>query len=179
MTNQALEYVLKNRRSSRDFTIKAISKGEVQQLAWAAQGITGDDSKRTAPSAKGAYPLEVRISTGPMDDLQPAVWRYDPMSDSLVMVGEKDVRKALSDAAIGDQDWIATSPCIMTLLAQCPKPLKTSRQRGSAAKDIHILKQDVLHKTQCFRQPPWVLAQSLLPVLMTMRHHLYSRQTAA
>lgn len=117
MQTETLEYALRNRRSVRAFTTKSLSKAEVLELAWAAQGITSDDFMRTAPSANGLHPLKISISTGPSRDLQSSVWRYDFSLSDLTLVIDKDVRKDLADSAIGDQNWIQSSPCIMTFFA--------------------------------------------------------------
>jgi SagB-type dehydrogenase family enzyme len=72
---------------------------------------------RTAPSANGLHPLKITIATGPSRDLQSSVWRYEHSSSDLSLVIDKDVRKDLADSAIGDQNWIQDSPCIMTFFA--------------------------------------------------------------
>src|SRR5512146_3199352 len=57
----SVEGALAARRSVRAFSREALSLADVGQLLWAAQGITGPDGKRTAPSARHLYPLEVAV----------------------------------------------------------------------------------------------------------------------
>ncbi len=58
-TSAPVETVLKSRRSIREFSDKAASMEQLSQLLWAAQGISGEDGKKTAPSAGAQYPLQI------------------------------------------------------------------------------------------------------------------------
>jgi SagB-type dehydrogenase family enzyme len=58
-----LEVALAGRRSVRDFTGEPLTRSELGQLMWAAQGVTHDVNRRTAPSAGALYPLELYAAT--------------------------------------------------------------------------------------------------------------------
>ena len=58
-----LEEAIQSRRSVREFTSDPVSEQEVSQLLWAAQGVTGDQGYRAAPSAGAFYPLETYLIT--------------------------------------------------------------------------------------------------------------------
>jgi SagB-type dehydrogenase family enzyme len=74
----SLEKVLNERRSFRDFTADSISLAELSQLLWAAQGMTSDQGKRTAPSAMATYPLELYSLVKRVKGLNPGLYRYLP-----------------------------------------------------------------------------------------------------
>jgi SagB-type dehydrogenase family enzyme len=94
-----LEVLLSKRRSIRDYADSPLTKEEVMKLLWAAQGITGDEGKRTAPSAGPFYPLRIYVAVGNVTDLSPGVY------NSLIRVKDGDVRTELADAALG-QSWV-------------------------------------------------------------------------
>jgi len=54
----SLERCIGQRRSVRNFRDQALTKVELAQLLWAAQGVTGPDGARAVPSAGALYPLE-------------------------------------------------------------------------------------------------------------------------
>lgn len=60
-TSAPVETVLRSRRSIREFSDKAVSMEQLSQLPWAAQGISGEDCKKTAPSAGAQYPLQIYV----------------------------------------------------------------------------------------------------------------------
>jgi hypothetical protein len=53
---QSLNDTLRAHRSVREFAPTAITKVELGQLLWAAQGVTSADGHRTAPSAGARHP---------------------------------------------------------------------------------------------------------------------------
>src|SRR3989338_10095799 len=54
-SNFSIERALRERRSVREFGKTALTQEEVSQLLWSAQGITGRDGLRTAPSAGAPF----------------------------------------------------------------------------------------------------------------------------
>lgn len=99
----SLEKCLAGRRSVRMFTGKPLSPADVSQLLWAAQGITSPEGFRTAPSAGALYPLTVYLVAGGMENLDPGVYRYDPVNHSLTRTVNTDRRRELTRAALGQQ----------------------------------------------------------------------------
>lgn len=114
--SRALEGLLAQRRSVRDFSGQALGLTEAGQLAWAAQGITHRDGLRTAPSAGALYPLELYLVAGAVDGLPPGVYRYRPNTHRLEMSGEGDRRAILAQAALG-QDWLADAAAVFVFAA--------------------------------------------------------------
>jgi len=97
----SVEQALLKRRSVREYRKSPLTVQELSQLLWAAQGITSQDGKRTAPSAGALYPLEVYIAVGDVTGITAGIYKFIPNSHELVVVAENDVREDLSKAALG------------------------------------------------------------------------------
>ncbi len=106
----SLEEALRTRRSIRSFTTVALTRAEIGQLLWAAQGITDADGRRTTPSAGALYPLELDVVT--TDGLD----RYVPDGHRLVRRGSADLRPALQQAAL-DQSAVGEAPLVIVISA--------------------------------------------------------------
>ncbi len=112
----ALEYCIRRRRSVRGFRDRTLTKREVGQLLWAAQGITGDDGERAAASAGALYPLELYVAIGNAASLSPGVYHYVPGQHELRLIALGQQRERLVEAARG-QEWIATAPAVICIAA--------------------------------------------------------------
>jgi SagB-type dehydrogenase family enzyme len=118
----ALNDALVARRSVREFASTPLTWGEIGQLLWAAQGITHDEGKRTTPSAGATYPLEVYVATAD------GLYHYRPTGHSVTRVTPRDVRRAIQQAA-GGQD-ATNAPAIFALAAV---PARTAARYGERA----------------------------------------------
>lgn len=112
----SLEHCLLKRRSIRSFINAALSLADISQLLWAAQGITGDDYYRTAPSAGALYPLEVYLVASNVDGLAPGVYHYSPDRHEVVALKTGDFRRELAKAALG-QDCVENSAATILFAA--------------------------------------------------------------
>ena len=112
----SLEKVLYARRSIREFTTQPLELSQVSQLAWAAQGLTGPEAHRTAPSAGGLYALELYIIAGKVNGLPAGVYRYDLLTHELVSLLTADMPLELSRAAL-DQTSITQAAAIFAISA--------------------------------------------------------------
>lgn len=101
---------LSQRRSVRDYDPTPLSPSEVSQLLWAAQGVTSEPGRRTAPSAGGLYPLEVYLVTAD------GWYHYVPDGHYLEVMGKIDLRGALASAALS-QTAVATAPAVFVITA--------------------------------------------------------------
>lgn len=94
----SLEEAIVNRHSVRSFSKKELSLEEISQLLWAAYGQRDVDSvtgaSKTVPSAGALYPMEIYIVS------PNGVFHYFPSSHSLKEISDKDLRSALSRAAL-------------------------------------------------------------------------------
>jgi SagB-type dehydrogenase family enzyme len=107
----SLEEILMGRRSQRDFVTRALTTDQLSQVLWAAYGMNASpgragshgESWRTAPSAGGCYPYELYIVTGEVTGIEPGLYHYLSGEHSMKQVLAKDLRPALSVAALGQQ----------------------------------------------------------------------------
>ena len=111
-----LERCIQRRRSVRGFLEQALTRDQLGQLLWAAQGITGTDAKRAVPSAGALYPLELYAVCGRVASLAAGVHRYVPERHELLLVAPGHQREKLVVAA-REQEWIATAPAVICIAA--------------------------------------------------------------
>ncbi|TBW58860.1 SagB/ThcOx family dehydrogenase [Marinobacter halodurans] len=112
-----LETALASRSSCRRFARRLIPLESLSQLLWAGQGYDPETHRRTAPSAKQAYPLQLQVVTGEVGELVPDVYRYDPLHHQLHATGIGDVRATLQSLATEDQPWLAQAPLVLAISA--------------------------------------------------------------
>jgi SagB-type dehydrogenase family enzyme len=134
-SERSLESVLQGRRSVREYAGKPLSREELGQLLWAAQGVTGPGGLRTAPSAGALYPLEVDVVVGDVAGLPSAIYRYKPDRHELVVSGEGDRRRELRAAALG-QDCVGAAAAIISLAAVYERTSGKYGERG--IRYVHI-----------------------------------------
>ena len=102
-----LRQALKERQSSRAFSLKPLPLQLVSDLLWAAAGINRPDSgKRTAPSARNWQAVDVYVV------MENGAYRYDATANSLRAVVPGDLRKLT-----GMQDFAATAPLNLVYVA--------------------------------------------------------------
>jgi SagB-type dehydrogenase family enzyme len=111
-----LDRALKERRSVREFSARALSLEELARLAWAAQGVVTPRGQRTAPSAGALYPLELHVVAGNVQGLEPGVYRYEPSQHRFDLIAGGDRRQALVDAAKG-QAWLGQAAAVFVFAA--------------------------------------------------------------
>jgi SagB-type dehydrogenase family enzyme len=102
-SSMALEATLAARHTVRDFQPHPLTDAEIGQLLWAAQGVTHEGDKRTAPSASNLKALETYVVT--VDGLA----RYLPGEHALQPISDTDLRADLQDAT-GGQPFVGTAP---------------------------------------------------------------------
>jgi SagB-type dehydrogenase family enzyme len=101
----SVEAALASRRSIRSFSSRALTLGDLGQLLWAAQGISGPGGKRTAPSARHLYPLELAVVAQNVEGLAKGAYRYLPAAHALEPLaparqGESMLARATSQAPV-------------------------------------------------------------------------------
>ncbi len=131
----SLEHALRERRSLREFGKTALTREEISQLLWAAQGVTSRDGLRTAPSAGALYPLELYLAVGMAGDLDPGVYKYAPAGHKLAKIVAGDRRRELAATAHG-QDCVADAAAVLVFAAA---ERRTTRKYGSrGVRYVHI-----------------------------------------
>jgi SagB-type dehydrogenase family enzyme len=109
----------------------------VSQLLWAAQGITGDDRLRAAPSAGARYPIELYAV------LPDGIYHFDPAAHSLSQVRDGDVRHELCKAAL-QQEFLMQAPLALVFAA-----IKTRTQsRYGKARGERYVHMDIGHAAE-------------------------------
>lgn len=93
-----LMQALNERKSTRDFQDKELTRQQLSDLLWAANGFNRSD-KRTAPTANNRQELELYVA------LKSGVYYYDAKVHTLKRVKEGDYRKHT-----GTQDFVGTVP---------------------------------------------------------------------
>jgi len=104
--DMSVEAAMAGRRSVREFAGTPLSVGQVSQMLWAAQGITSEDGKRTAPSAMKSYPLEVYVVVYDVDGLEPGVYRYVPEGHQAALIKEGDQKAAIGTRNNSAADFV-------------------------------------------------------------------------
>lgn len=144
--DMAVEEALLERRSMRKFSRKALALDDIAQLLWAAQGITGSSTYRTAPSAGALYPIEMYLVAGNVEGLAPGVYRYRPEPHDLVRVIDGDRRRSLATAC-WFQTWLRQAPAVLVTTGVFARTARKYGERseryvhievGSVAQNIYL-----------------------------------------
>ena len=121
---RSLEETLAQRRSVRAFEDRPLTDSELGRLLWAAQGLTGEQGFRTAPSAGALYPLELYVATAQ------GIFHYQPPAHHLVELSRVDARPALCEAAL-DQEAVRQAPALFVVTAVYERTTgKYGQERG-------------------------------------------------
>ncbi len=86
----ALEKALLERRSFRSYDpARKLSPEEVSRLLWAATGVNRPDNKRTVPSARASYPVDLVVA------LPGGVYLYEPKGHVMKKILSEDIRSKI------------------------------------------------------------------------------------
>ncbi|MFQ5545701.1 MAG: SagB/ThcOx family dehydrogenase [Acidiferrobacterales bacterium] len=130
--NISVEDAVNKRRSVREFTDQSLSIAELSQCVWSAQGVTGADGKKVAPSAGALYPVALYVVIGAVDNLSAGLYRYEPSRHRLEAIRAGELRTRLRDAALEEQPWIAQAASILVIAADMGKASSTFQQQPPA-----------------------------------------------
>lgn len=125
-SNVSIEEAISSRRSKRNYKSEHINIGQLSQILWAAQGITGqigDYKLRAAPSAGALYPIEIYVV------LPKGVYLYLPQGHKLKKIKSGDLRSELAKAAL-NQWWIRDTSCDIVITAVYERTMAKYGQRG-------------------------------------------------
>lgn len=129
-----LQAALARRRSVRSYGPGPLALPDVAALLWAAQGITGAEGRRTAPSAGALYPLELLLAARRVTGLAPGVYRYRPGAHALERTLDEP-GAALARSA-GGQASLAGAPAVLAIVAD---PARTAaKYAGRTARYVAI-----------------------------------------
>lgn len=125
----SVEEALTSRRSIRSYNDRPLTLDSVSQLMWSAQGITGDNFFRTAPSPGALYPLEVYIVVKHVTSLEAGVYVYEPVSHSLRLTARGNVSDQLASASLG-QSAVSRAPAVIVIAAEYERVTGKYKNRG-------------------------------------------------
>ena len=132
----SVEGALKARRSLRLFAPSPLTLAQVSQLMWAAQGVSDERGRRTAPSAGALYPLELYLVAGNVAGLPSGVYRYRPAEHDLVLVVPGDRRAGVASAC--RQAWVAEAPASVAFTAVFARTAKKYGDRSARYVPIEV-----------------------------------------
>ncbi len=101
---------LNNRKSTRDFSEKALTNQQLSNLLWAASGVNREDGRMTAPTASNNQQVEIFVA------LKEGVYLYVPKTNELKKQASGDQR-----ASFGRQPFVAKAPVVLAYVANYEK----------------------------------------------------------
>jgi len=105
-----LMQVLKERKSGRSYADQEFTLQDLSNLLWAADGITRENGKRTAPSARNLQEFTICVI------VKDGIYSYDPVNNELVPIVAGDFRKYA-----GLDAYVATAPVNLIYVADLAK----------------------------------------------------------
>lgn len=130
--NMSLEEAIAYRRSIREYRNQPLTLFQLSQILWAAQGLTETKWKfRASPSAGATYPLEVYVVVGEngVEGLKAGIYVYDPLTHTLRLIKEGDVREELYEACLRQQ-WVKDAPLNIVIVAEYERTTRVYGERG-------------------------------------------------
>ncbi len=97
---------LKERRSVREYDTLPLTRRQLSELLWAANGVNRDDGRRTAPAAVNQQLVDIYVI------LPVAAFLYDAIGARLVPIAPGDFRKMA-----GRQEFVTTAPVNLIYVA--------------------------------------------------------------
>lgn len=128
-----LMQVLRDRKTSREFSSEKLPLQILSNLLWAAFGINRSTGQRTAPSAVNWQEIDIYVA------LSDGLFLYDAKTNALQPVLAEDIR-----AATGTQAYPKDAPVNLIYVADFDKPGKvpeTEKEFWSAA-DVGFIAQN-------------------------------------
>jgi SagB-type dehydrogenase family enzyme len=130
-----LMQVLKDRRSSREFSSEKVPEQILSNLLWAAFGINRPDSgRRTAPSARNWQETDIYVA------MAEGLYLYEAKSHRLNLLMKEDLR-----AMTGSQAYVKEAPINLIYVADYSKTGKASDEERQlfCAADAGFISQNV------------------------------------
>ena len=125
----SVEKAISQRRSLRSYADDTLGLEEVSQLLWAAQGMTGANGERSAPSAGATYPLRVYVAAGNVPGLAAGIYKYDCQTHELTLLFNGDERGKLADATRG-QRWVSEAPISLLICSSAGSTMQCYPEMG-------------------------------------------------
>lgn len=127
-----LMQALANRRSTRDFSERPLSRRTLSNLLWAAFGVNRPDGGRTAPSAHDMQEISIYAA------LPDGLFLFDAQAHALRKISGRDVR-----AQAGRQAFAAQAPLDLIYVADLSRMRDEEARDFYAAADTGFISQNV------------------------------------
>ncbi|MDZ7334808.1 MAG: SagB/ThcOx family dehydrogenase [candidate division KSB1 bacterium] len=100
-------FIIKQRRSRRDYLEKPLSLEQLSLLLWATQGLQQAGygyTLRTVPSAGARHPLETYLLINHLEQLQSGLYRYSPSRHAVIQLrNDPAIVDHLTEACLGQE----------------------------------------------------------------------------
>ncbi len=127
-----VEEAIEKRRSIRNYSKQPITKAQLSQLLFAAQGLTGKmygKGLRSAPSAGALYPFEIYAVVNKVQDLPRGIYHYAVQDHALERVKAGDFRSKITDAGL-EQEMLGEAAVTFVLSAIFDRVCHKYGERG-------------------------------------------------
>ena len=105
----SLGEILEKRRTNRCCQTEELADDVLATLLWACAGITTEDGKRTAPSARDLRAVDAYVLKAD------GVWRYLAKEQALEKISERDVRV---ESTTHQPQWVGSAPVSIIFVAE-------------------------------------------------------------
>lgn len=132
----SVKEALMQRHSVRSYSDAAISDEMVLDILWAANGVSREDGKRTAPSAINAQDIDLYVCNAE------GAFKYDPKNARLEKVTDEDIRPYLK----AQNRFVDTTPLTILLVTDQSKfgePRPGSRNMNFGLIDAGIVSENI------------------------------------
>ena len=132
----SVKEALMQRHSVRSYSDAAISDEMVLDILWAANGVSREDGKRTAPSAINAQDIDLYVCNAE------GAFKYDPKNARLEKVTGEDIRPYLK----AQNRFVDTTPLTILLVTNQSKfgePRPGSRNMNFGLIDAGIVSENI------------------------------------
>ena len=126
--------VLKDRKTIRTISNKALPAQTLSNLLWAACGVNRPDGRRTAPTAMNAQEIDVYVA------MADGLYLFDPKAHTLNLIVAKDLR-----GETGSQPFVREAPVNLIFVADLAKFTRASDETKNfySATDTGYISQNV------------------------------------
>lgn len=136
-----LRDLIESRRSVRQYSEQPVSLDELSFMLWATQGVhsvLGDSyaTLRSVPSAGARHPYETYLNISRVEGMEPGLYRYQPMSHSLVKIKDNGELAIRFRQACLNQEMAET--CAVLFIWTCI-PYRTEWRYGQKAHKVILI----------------------------------------
>jgi SagB-type dehydrogenase family enzyme len=129
-SGKTVEQAIRQRRSHRQFTDKALTLQELVQLLVSADGLTDKNEQlRAAPSGGALYPVELYIAVHNVEGVEPGLYHFHVSDTSLELIKAGDFADSLHIAS-NEQETVGASPITIIMTARFDRSTKKYADRG-------------------------------------------------